>query len=222
MKFPIVKEGWPFIIGTPLILLGVALVSFFMSWAVATFAFVILSVIALAFMVYFFRDPERESNQEPGVVLSGADGKVRSIERLESHPSMDGPVTRISVYLSPMDVHVNRCPIGGNVSKTEYIPGKHLLTASNKSSEWNEHSSILIEQDGLQCVVHQIVGPLVRRVIYWLSEGQSISRGERLGLMKFGSRMDVYLPADQVHVLVKDGDRVQAGLSPIARIQPKD
>jgi phosphatidylserine decarboxylase len=99
-----------------------------------------------------------------------------------------------------------------------YTPGKHILTRNPQSSEVNEHSTILIEGEGVVCMVRQIVGPLVRRVKYWLRLEQAVGRGDRLGIMKFGSRLDIYLPAEAAEVVVKPGDRVQAGLTVIARL----
>jgi phosphatidylserine decarboxylase len=116
-------------------------------------------------------------------------------------------------------VHVNRSPLAGTVKSLAYFPGRHMLTIRNASSEHNEHSSIVIEGGGLRCLVKQIVGPIVRRVVYWLHEGQGLDKGDRIGIMKFGSRLDVYLPADAVDVLVKPGDRVFAGITPIARLR---
>ena len=108
--------------------------------------------------------------------------------------------------------------MGGTVSALSYTPGKHLLTISNASSEHNEHSSILIDGPRTRCLVRQIVGPIVRRVVYWLQMNQPIQRGERIGMMKFGSRLDMYFPKTDVQVLVKKGDKVVAGVTPIAKI----
>lgn len=219
MKISIAKEGWPFIFGTPFLCLAVgAGLSAIGHWTWGI-PFYVLALVSAAFMIYFFRDPHREIPTDPALVLSGADGTVRNIELIDDPKYFGRPAVRVSVYLSPMDVHVNRCPIGGEVGKVGYVPGKHLLTRSNESSEFNEHSSIHISSERTECVVHQIVGPLVRRVIYWLDRGQQITTGDRLGLMKFGSRLDVYLPAEEVDVLVKENDKVQAGLTAIARVK---
>ena len=106
--------------------------------------------------------------------------------------------------------------MAGQVTALQYTPGRHLLTIDNAASEVNEHSSILIKGKETQCLVRQIVGPIVRRVVYWLSLDQEIGAGERIGMMKFGSRLDIYFPASDVDVRVKKGERVQAGLSVIA------
>jgi phosphatidylserine decarboxylase len=126
---------------------------------------------------------------------------------------------RISTFLTPFDVHVNRSPMPGVVKALAYSPGAHLLTIRNAASEFNEHSSIHIQGQATQCLVKQIVGPIVRRVVYWLEEGQQLAAADRIGIMKFGSRLDVYLPEADVEVLVKRGDRVFAGKTIIARIR---
>jgi phosphatidylserine decarboxylase len=177
-----------------------------------------IGLVLVVFMAYFFRDPERVSPGEPGVVVSGADGWVRSVEFIDETRYLKRKTVRISTYLTPWDVHVNRVPLAGRVIGLNYTPGKHILTRNPQSSEVNEHSTILIEGEGVVCMVRQIVGPLVRRVKYWLRLEQAVGRGDRLGIMKFGSRLDIYLPAEAAEVVVKPGDRVQAGLTVIARL----
>jgi len=176
-------------------------------------------ILITAFMVYFFRDPERTSPTDEGIIVSGADGWVRSIEHIQEERYLNKDTVRVSTYLTPWDVHVNRVPLAGQVVGLNYTPGKHILTRNPKSSEMNEHSTILIRNEKMTYMVRQIVGPLVRRVVYWLKEDQKLDAGDRLGIMKFGSRLDVYFPADQVTPLVKPGDRVYAGLTPIAQIR---
>ena len=216
----IVKEGWPFIIGTPLVCGAVAGIAHYMGLSLIATVCWAAGAVLLAFMVYFFRDPERVPPADPALVVSGADGVVRTVEEIADPKYLGAPCVRISVFLNPFNVHVNRTPVAGKVIGLRYVPGRHLLTMSNESSEHNEHSEILIDGP-VRCLVTQIVGPIVRRVIYWYVEGQVIQRGERLGLMKFGSRMDVYLPQGAVEILVRPGDKVRAGESPVARILGK-
>lgn len=176
-------------------------------------------LLIVAFMVYFFRDPERVPPPDDVSVYSGADGWIRSVERITEARYLKRDTLRISTYLTPWDVHVNRVPIAGKVIGLDYTPGRHILTRNPKSSEVNEHSTIIIQGDDITCMVRQIVGPLVRRVKYWLTQDQVVSQGDRLGIMKFGSRLDIYLPAESVTPLVKAGDRVFAGMTVIARIK---
>jgi phosphatidylserine decarboxylase len=176
-------------------------------------------VAAVLFLAYFFRDPDRPLLADSSVVVSGADGWVRCVEEMPEGKYLKTDCVRISTFLTPFDVHVNRAPIAGAVTALDYTPGRHLLTIRRAASEYNEHSSIVIEGRRTRCLVKQIVGPIVRRVVYWLEIGQALEAGERIGMMKFGSRLDVYLPSADVEVLVKKGDRVFAGITAIARIR---
>ena len=176
-------------------------------------------LLLVAFMVYFFRDPERQAPADADVIVSGADGWVRSVERIPEARYLKCDTVRISVYLTPWDVHVNRVPLAGQVVGLNYTPGQHILTRNPKSSEVNEHSTILIQNETFTYMVRQIVGPLVRRVQYWLEMNQPVAAGDRLGIMKFGSRLDIYFPAGDIKPVVKAGDRVFAGTTVIARIQ---
>lgn len=218
----IVRDGWPWIIG-PLVLFGVAgILARQAGWTGVEMACYVVGVILAAFMLYFFRDPERRAPEDPSAIVAGADGLVRCVEDVTEANYLQGDTVRISIFLNPFNVHVNRTPIAGTVRGLNYTPGKHLLTISNASSEYNEHSSILIDGDRTRCLVKQIVGPIVRRVVYWLNMDQTLAKGERIGMMKFGSRMDIYLPKGDVDVLVGKGDRVVAGESVIATIRKKD
>lgn len=200
---------------------GVGLTALFAwpGWIILASVAGLLTVAAVLFMVYFFRDPDRPALPDASVVVSGADGWVRAIEHITEEKFMNTPCVRISTFLTPFDVHVNRAPIAGTVKALDYTPGKHILTIQQAASEFNEHSSILIEGRRTTCLVKQIVGPIVRRVVYWLSPDQQLAVGERIGMMKFGSRLDVFLPTADVNVLVKKGDRVFAGITAIARIK---
>lgn len=213
----IVKDGYPLIGGSFVLLAaaaGVAGVLGAGTWAVAL---AVLGVVAAAFFVYFFRDPERTPPVDPDVLVSGADGLVRAVENVTENNYLQGEAVRISIFLNPFDVHVNRAPLAGVVAGLAYTPGKHLLTMDNASSEYNEHSSIYIRGEKTDCLVKQIVGPVVRRVVYWLEMDQKLSQADRIGMMKFGSRMDIYLRASDVQVTVAKGERVRAGETVIAR-----
>lgn len=216
----IVKDGYPLIIGFPVVfsLIGAALQN---CCAAAAFVCYGLGLLGCLFMLYFFRDPERTPDVGEDEFISGAEGVVRSVEFIEEKRFLNTRTVRISVFLNPFNVHVNRIPMSGVVKEAGYTPGKHLFTMDARSSEYNEHSSILIEGEKTRCLARQIVGPVVRRVVYWLEPGQQVVKGERLGMMKFGSRMDVYFPADDVEAAVQPGDKVLAGLTVIARLKKK-
>ena len=219
MKLPLVGEGLTWTGGA---LLAGALLAW-IGEALGSRAVVdcgwCLAVVGGLFMLYFFRDPDRHGPKDPTLAVSGADGLVRNVEEVREDRFLKCDAVRISVFLSPFDVHVNRIPIAGTVKALDYQPGRHMLTIQNASSNLNEQSAILIEGQGTRCLARQIVGPIVRRVVYWLTIGQTLAKGDRIGMMKFGSRLDVYFPREDVEVLVKKGERVVAGLTPIARIK---
>ncbi len=189
------------------------------------------------YLLWFFRDPVRIPPADPNAILSGADGVVAKIttfttaqfdsitmlaglHRKDIYPlKKKGDILRISIFLSLFDVHVNRVPISGKSRFLGYFPGKHLFTFEEKSSDVNQHNSILIENKKICCLVNQIVGPVCRRVVYWLDHKNptNVKAGDDFGMMKFGSRMDIYFPAASIEVLVKEGDRVKAGVSIIGR-----
>ena len=184
-------------------------------WGVA---FILLGT---AYLLYFFRDPDRTPPPDTAAILSGADGRVMSVTRLAENMYLNAECVRISVFLSILDVHVNRSPLSGHSKFIGYFPGKKLLAFREKSSELNQHNKILIEGPRTRCLVVQIVGLVVRRVVYWLDHDAPapVKAGDRIGMMKFGSRLDIYLPAADVDVLAKPGDRVRAGETVIARVR---
>ncbi|NLB59519.1 MAG: phosphatidylserine decarboxylase family protein [Lentisphaerae bacterium] len=167
-------------------------------------------------MLYFFRDPERLPPPHPACVVAGADGQIMAVQSVPENTFLNTETVRISIFLSLFDVHVNRAPIAGRVAFLNYYPGRRYCTFQEKSSLYNQHSAILIEGEHTRCLVKQIVGPVARRVVYWLHLDQQLAQGERIGMMKFGSRLDIYLPQADVEVLVRKGDKVQAGRSIIA------
>jgi len=181
----------------------------------------VVTALAASFVIYFFRDPDRCPPPEADAILSGADGRVMSVSYQKEKDHLKTVCVRVSVFLNLFDVHVNRSPLSGKSVFIGYFPGKKLFAFREKSSEVNQHNTILIEGTRTKCLVVQIVGPFARRVVYWLNpdHAEDVKSGDRIGMMKFGSRMDVYLPATDVKVLVKRGDRVRAGETVIARIR---
>ncbi len=178
----------------------------------------LVGLVLIGFMLNFFRDPTRIPPDDASLVVSGADGRIMGVRVMDEPDFFGGETVRISIFLSLVDVHVNRAPIAGRVTHLDYVPGKRHFTFREESSDYNQHSTILIESPELLCMVKQIVGPIARRVVYWLEEGQDLAKGERIGMMKFGSRLDMYFPSDRVEVLVAEGDRVSAGETVVARI----
>jgi len=198
--------GWPFV-GA-----GVVVAAALAAWA-GTAAGV--GALALpAFFLFFFRDPERQIVRRPGEVLSPADGRVM-IAGAPVGSFAGGAWQQISVFLSPMDVHVNRMPLGGRVTSVRYHRGRFLPAYRREAGDLNEYTEVILDHDGRMVVVRQIVGILARRIVCRAKEGDVVEAGARFGVMKFGSRMDVFLPLDAT-IRVNVGDRVVAGQTVIA------
>jgi phosphatidylserine decarboxylase len=203
----------------------------------AVVAGLVAAAVSGAYMLYFFRDPKRTPPPDTDAVLAAADGHIARLTRLETPAFQaavarsrlttkdlalfgDAPVMRISIFLSPFDVHVNRAPIAGTGRFLGYFPGKHLFTFDEKSSDENQHNAILIVNDHLPCLLTQIVGPICRRVVYWLDHDHPhpVAAGQSIGMMKFGSRLDMYFPADRIALCCEEGDVTRAGETVIARL----
>lgn len=187
--------------------------------------FIALAVLILAFTLYFFRDPERTPPQEGSegrLVLAPADGKVVVVADDVREPLyLDGPAKQVSIFLSPLNVHVNRIPVDGVVEYVNYVPGDYLVAWHPKASELNERSEIGVRHpDGTQVLFKQIAGAVARRIVFHVEEGDTVVAGERFGIVKFGSRMDVLVPP-HVEINVQEGDRVSAGESILGYI-PKE
>lgn len=215
----IAKEGWPFIAGAAvagLLAAGVALAA---GWRAVAVAGAVAAGSGAAAMAAFFRDPERLPPVDDDVVLSGADGRVMEVAEAAEPEYFDEPCVRISVFLSIFNVHINRAPIAGRVLSLRHEPGRFRFAFDPQASRVNERNSILIEGPALRCLVRQIVGPVARRVVHWLEVGQTVRAGDRIGLMKFGSRLDVYLPSAKVELCVRVGMIVRAGETIVARLR---
>jgi phosphatidylserine decarboxylase len=169
-----------------------------------------------AFCLWFFRDPERRIPAEPGAVVSPADGKVTDVSTVTG-PA--GPRARISIFLNVFDVHVNRSPVAGVIRHVEYRKGRFRNAMGAESSEENEQNVVTVEGEGETFVFKQIAGLIARRIVFTKKVGDAVARGERVGLIKFGSRVDLLLPASYA-VAVQVGDRVRGGASVLARLQP--
>ncbi len=172
-------------------------------------------VVAGAVFLFFFRDPDRRSPQDEDLVLSPADGRVLVAGPAVAGAAPPGEWKQVGIFLSPMDVHVNRVPVSGVVTRVEYRPGRFLPAYRPDSATANERSEIWIDHQGQPIVARQIVGLLARRVVCRISKGARVEAGDRYGVMKFGSRMDVFLPTD-ADIRVRVGDRVRGGETVIA------
>ena len=199
--------GWPFVGGA----IGLALlVGTFLGWALSAPFFVLAGLF-----LFFFRDPERQTVARFETILSPADGRVLVAGPAVPEASPPGTWQQISIFLSPMDVHVNRVPASGRVTKVSYTPGKFLAAYRHEAATANERSEIWIDHAGQMVVARQIVGFLARRVVCRLTPGAEVRAGDRYGVMKFGSRMDVFLPVN-AEIRVHVGEMVRGGETVIA------
>jgi phosphatidylserine decarboxylase len=208
VRVPIAREGWPFILP----LLGLAVVGLAI---VPLVGWTLLAVAA--FVAYFFRDPERSIPTTPGLLLAPADGKVVAVSPQATSPAPPSG-TMVSVFLSVLDVHVNRAPMAGVVEDVHYQPGKFLPAFRADASVINEQNSVTFQDGSTRVVVKQIAGILARRIVCRVKAGDQVSAGERFGLIRFGSRVDILIPPDfTVHVHL--GQRIRGGESVIASQQ---
>ena len=207
---PIAVEGLKLII--PLAIFTVLM--FFLDWKIAGF---ILLAITL-FVLFFFRDPERTSPKGRGVVVSPGDGKVIVIKDIYETDYLKKDVKQISIFLSVFNVHVNRAPIGGTIEIIKYNPGKFHIAALDKASLENEQTAMVIADGNRKILVKQIAGIIARRIICYVNPGDVVEKGERYGLICFGSRVDIFLPMDS-EIKIKLGDRVKGAKDIIALLQ---
>lgn len=178
------------------------------------------ALLVLCFLVlYFFRDPERTSPDDDSLIISPADGKVVLIQEVDEPEYMKGKAIQISIFLSPLNVHVNRNPLNGKLEYIKYYPGKYLMAWEDHASEQNERAHFGVKHSsGMKMMFKQITGFLARRIVYYVEEGENLKAGERFGIMKFGSRMDLLLP-DNVEIKVKKGQNTVAGETIIGEIR---
>jgi phosphatidylserine decarboxylase len=209
MRIPIAKDGYMFIL--PLAVLTGIFWALSWLWVTGLFAGLFL------FVTWFFRDPERSIPEDPNAIVSAGDGRVVEIVQ-EKDPLLDGVYTRVSVFLNVFNVHVNRVPIAGKIQATRYNPGKFLNAASHKASLDNEQSAILLNNGHVTILVKQIAGLIARRIVCWAEEGNEYQRGQRFGLIRFGSRVDIFLP-EGTDIKVEIGDIVSGGSSIIGYLK---
>jgi phosphatidylserine decarboxylase len=200
-----VKEGYYF--GLPPLLLGGA--AYLLHWNVAAIVLVLLAL----FVFSFFRDPQRVIPAEHGAVVSPGDGRVVVVAEEENAGK---PGKRVSIFLAVWNVHVNRSPVAGTITKMEYRPGKFLAAMRERASVENEQNVFTLSTDAGEIVFKQIAGLIARRVVSWKKTGDKVSRGERIGLVRFGSRVDLWVPK-KAEIMVKLGENVKGGSSVLAR-----
>ena len=203
----VAREGFPFIL--PLVIFAISATALGAVWSAIG-----LSCIAV-FVIWFFRNPDRNTPDIPKMVVSPADGKVIRIEDIERNDLIKGRFKKISIFMNVFNVHVNRIPYSGKIRAIAYHEGMFFSANLDKASDSNERNSIVIRtDDGRDIMAVQIAGLIARRIVCWIKEGMDVRKGERFGLIRFGSRLDVYLPLDST-ITVKIGDRVKAGETPL-------
>ena len=210
---PVNRDGHKFIA----IAAGLALI-FFLVWPPLAW----VCVVAALYIAYFFRDPDRVTPLREGLIIAPADGRIAAIETVQPPTEMglgSEQRVRISTFLSVLDVHITRAPVSGRIVRSIYVPGSFLNAADDKASDENERRVMIIQKtDGTEIGVVQIAGLVARRIVPFLHEGDSVGVGERLGLIRFGSRVDVYLPVGK-HAIVSVGQTATAGETVLADLQ---
>lgn len=206
----IAREGYPFLVGAFLI----SAAAFFFGGPTAGY----VSILLPLFVANFFRDPERTTPDGADLVVSPADGKVLSIGEVEEGRYLNRRLKRICIFMSVMNVHVNRVPLSGRVKSVRYNPGKFLIGFAEKASLDNEQNAVIMEHiSGREVLFVQIAGLIARRIVCYLTGGEQVVTGERFGLIRFGSRVDVYLPLE-AETAVRQGQRVKAGETVLGRL----
>lgn len=210
-QVPIAKEGYPFIFVCAFATLLASILGMLSTTA-------ILLAITI-FVLSFFRDPERLGPPQDNALLSPADGKVILIEKVTDSRFTEAEAQKISIFMNVFNVHVNRIPFGGNVDKILYKPGKFYAADSQQGELQNEYcATVLTTRDGQKIAFVQIAGLIARRIVCWLEEGDAVKRGRRFGLIRFGSRVDLYLPLD-AELTIQKGQKVRSGESVLAYLK---
>jgi phosphatidylserine decarboxylase len=206
-QWPIAKEGLPFLIPVALltVILGI------MSWKI----WMVLGILLSLFIAYFFRNPRREIPNLQNIILSPADGRVIHVGECEEDRFLKEKVLKVSIFMSVFDVHLNRAPVSGKVLERNYLPGRFLVASVEKSSLLNEQNAVILEtEDRLKILLVQIAGFVARRIVCYAKTGDLLRKGEIFGLIRFGSRVDLYLPTE-VKPIVRVGQHVKGGESVI-------
>ncbi len=215
MRLPVAREGLPFVAVCAVLVAAALLWAWDGGWGARLAAPAGFAVLAL-FAVWFFRDPERAVPRGAGLVVAPADGKVTSVEAVDGEDFIAGPATRVTIFLSIFDVHVQRAPLGGRVRHYSYRAGRYLAAWRAEAGSVNERATLGIETGAGPVVVRQIAGLVARRIVTCPREGDSVAAGDRIGLIRFGSRVDLFVPADWA-VAAQPGDVVRGGETVVGR-----
>ncbi|MHC4271203.1 MAG: phosphatidylserine decarboxylase [Planctomycetota bacterium] len=227
MRIPLTKYGWPQVAVVPaviLVVMGVCLIAGLRYWPVwGIYASESLLIILLIFVLSFFRDPLRQIPTEEHLILAPADGTITDIETIEEESHIGGPAVRIGIFLSIFNTHINRAPCNVKVEKITYKKGQYKNAAKVESGRINESNNlnlVRIDNPDDKLILRQISGAIARHIVCRVKEGEHLKSGEKFGMIKFGSRTELYLPfRENVRTLVKKGDRVKAGLTVLVRYE---
>jgi len=226
MRITLTRFGWPQVLVLPAIVLAVmaALLpaaSVLPSWVLWLLEGLLTAILMV--ILAFFRDPRRTPPADKNLLLAPADGKVTCVEKVQEGNFIKGPAIRIYIFMNIFNVHINRCPCNARVEKITHRPGRHKNAMAAEAARVNESNELWLtrtDQPQDKLIVRQIAGAVARRIVCTAGEGQTLTAGEKFGMIKFGSGTDLYLPArEDVKILVKRGDKVKAGLSPLARYE---
>lgn len=212
------REGYTTILVVLVFSILAGLAASFLPNLLSYLIYLLLGILCVL-TIYFFRDPERSTPNDDSLLISPADGKVVLMKEINEDEYVNGNVTQISIFLSPLNVHVNRVPISGTVEHVKYSPGKYLMAWEDHASELNERAHFgVLHPSGTKLLFKQITGFLARRIVYDLKEGDEVKAGDRFGIMKFGSRMDLLVP-DNFEISIEKGDKTVAGETIIGRLR---
>jgi phosphatidylserine decarboxylase len=215
------REGRLIVAITALILLAVVIITALWLPVYAGYLVAVFSLVILVLVLRFFRVPVRRPFLDPTTVTSPADGRVVVVEKVRQEEYLDGPCTQISVFMSIHDVHINFYPVGGTVEYVKYYPGRYLVARHAKSSSLNEHTSIGIRTPRGPILVRQIAGAVARRIRCYAREQTEVVQGAEMGFIRFGSRLDVFIPGN-AEIQVVPGQKVLGGITPLARLKQDD
>jgi phosphatidylserine decarboxylase len=230
MRIPLTKYGLPQVVIYPAVVLTATIAfplitaAFLPQWAI--FAIELVLAVVLLWALMFFRDPHRRCPQDSNLLLAPADGHITEVETINETSFINGPALRIGIFLSIFDVHINRAPCNVKIEKITYTKGKYLNAMNPQSGQLNEANKLnMIRTDSPKdkLIVRQVSGAIARRIVCAASEGQELTGGERFGMIKFGSRTELYLPVQEnAKCLVQIGDKVKAGITPLVKYEIRD
>lgn len=214
----ITHYGYNVVIGIIIIVAALITVSIiFIGSDILKYLLIIFSILLLVFTFYFFRDPERTTPQDENIIIAPADGKIIFVKEVFEDKFLKSDAVQVSIFMSPLNVHVNRFPVSGQIEYFEHIPGKYLVAFEDKASEANERTLIGVDNGKFKLLFKQIAGFIARRIVADLRVGMKTTAGERFGMIKFGSRVDVITPKNAV-IKIKVNDTVKAGETILAEI----